>query len=333
MAKDKQDIVFILSVDTEEEWDWSGEFPQDDFSVTNLEKIPQFQAFCIANGIRPTYFVDYAAASSEKYAPYLRNAAANGECELGGHLHPWSNPPYFGYTAEEESHVVNLPIEQVDQKLDELIRLFHENLGVHPVSFRTGRWGINSEVIRLLIEKGFNIDSSMYPFYRNEFFDCDHVYPKPFWPKLDDPHHGGTQRDLLEIPVTVGFNRKNFNLMDKIHNALQNPVLLPLRLTGLLWKTRLMRKLYLSPEVISGHEMTPLVDMAVANRLPLLHMYFHSSSLIEGTTGFMKSENAITQICDNIKLLVDYAKSRANIQFCTISEAACLLENRAEGIS
>jgi hypothetical protein len=333
MTKFKPDILFILSVDTEEEWDWSGEFPQDHFSVNNLGRIPQFQDFCHAHGIRPTYFVDYAAASSEKYADFLRDTASQGGCELGAHLHPWSNPPYFGYTSEKESHVVNLPIEQVEQKLDELIRLFHEKFAMRPVSFRTGRWGINSDVIELLIRKGFNIDSSMYPFYRNEFFNCDHVYPKPFWPRLNDPHQSGIQRDLLEIPVTVGFNRKNFALMDKLHNALEKPGLLPLRMIGLLWKARLMRKLYLSPEVLSGEEMTPLVDTIIANNFPVMHMYFHSSSLIEGTTGFMKKENAIGQICDNIVALLDYAKSKANIQFCTISEAACLLKNRAQGIT
>ena len=59
----KQDVIFILSVDTEEEWDWSGDFPQTNFSVDNVEHIPAFQVFCENLGIRPTYFTDYAVAA------------------------------------------------------------------------------------------------------------------------------------------------------------------------------------------------------------------------------------------------------------------------------
>ena len=34
----KPDVLFILSIDTEEEWDWSGPFSKSNFSVDNIQK-------------------------------------------------------------------------------------------------------------------------------------------------------------------------------------------------------------------------------------------------------------------------------------------------------
>ena len=95
-----------------------------------------------------------------------------------------------------------------------------------------------------------------------------------------------------------------------------------------LWHTRLLRKLYLSPEVTAADDMHTLVDFVLANRLPVIHMYFHSSSLVDGVTGFMDQENAFDVICENIRSVVEYTRSRANTRFCTISEAAALLKHR-----
>ncbi|MFT5814595.1 MAG: hypothetical protein ACI9VT_002356, partial [Psychroserpens sp.] len=58
----KQPILFVLSIDTEEEWDWSGPFPQHIVNVTNIDKLPAFNNICENLGVRPTYFVDYAVA-------------------------------------------------------------------------------------------------------------------------------------------------------------------------------------------------------------------------------------------------------------------------------
>jgi len=47
-------VRFLLSVDTEEEFDWGGRFPQEDCSVENIQCIPAFQEFCETIDIRPT---------------------------------------------------------------------------------------------------------------------------------------------------------------------------------------------------------------------------------------------------------------------------------------
>lgn len=324
----KPDVLFVLSIDTEEEWDWSGPFPEDNFSVENLQQLPKFQDFCETLNIRPTYFVDYAAADNPDSVKALKTFSNNNLCEIGAHLHPWCNPPYFGESGEKESHVINLPISQVEEKLDALITLLNKHFNITPNSFRTGRWGIDRNVLQLLVKKGFQVDSSMYPFYKNKYFNYEKVILEPYWPDYNNPIKRGSQRNIVEIPVTVGFNRKNFSVMLKIYNIITHSLLSHLRLTGIFWHTRLLRKIYLSPEVTSGQDMQDLVDFALNNQHPVIHMYFHSSSLIDGATGFMPGENTHDTICDNIKHVIEYTQKKANVKFCTISEAASILKQR-----
>ena len=328
MISEKPEVLFILSIDTEEEWDWSDAFPQYDCSVSNVQKIPEFQALCDSIGIRPTYFLDYAVVENTESVKTLIDSIGNNRCEIGVHLHPWCNPPFYGKTDERKSHVVNLPIEQVEEKLDALLYLIIEKFGVYPNSFRTGRWGINNEILRLLVKKNIHIDSSMYPFYKNEFFDCESTTRIPYWPDFMNPTNSGAQRNLFEIPVTVGFNWKNFDFSNLMYKLFSSPLLEPFRFIGILWHTNLLRKLYLSPEIISGAKMRPLIDSVLKNNHPVIHMYLHSSSLIDRSTGLMNQENSIEVISRNIQDAVQYITQKANIKFCTITEASTIMQHR-----
>ncbi len=327
-AIDKPDLLFLISIDTEEEWDWSGPFPQRNFSIRNTQRIDGFQSFCKSRGLRPTYFVDYAVADDAEASEVLGSIAANQQGEIGAHLHPWANPPYFGETGEFESHVVNLPIEHTRAKLDALLEVLVKKVGAMPNAFRTGRWGVNGEILELLRQRRIGIDSSMYPCFRNDFFDCERTPLEPYWPDFSEPQSMGAQRDVLEMPVTVGFNRRNQRVGLALYKTIANPTLEPLRLVGAFWQSRVLRKLYLSPEVMTGEDMRPLVDIVLKNGLPMLHMFLHSSSLIDHSQGMLSQEAAFETITYNIGVLLDYAETRANLRFCTISEAADFLAAR-----
>ncbi|RDV29200.1 WalW protein [Alteromonas aestuariivivens] len=326
----KPDVLFVLTVDTEEEWQWNEAFPRDNCSVQNVQQLPAFQHHCRNLGIRPTYFVDYAVAQDPEGMAHLGDFVKNREAEVGAHLHPWCNPPYFGETTEVESHVINLPEEQVIQKLDSLTQIISQNIGVAPRSFRSGRWGINARTLQLLAARGFQVDSSVYPFYRNEFFSCEGAPNRPYWPSTTDALSEGSQRNIMEIPVTAGFNHKHFSRAAGLHNTLSSPALAWTKLVGVLWHTRLLRKLYLSPELTSAQDMNTLIDTSLANQSPVIHMYLHSSSLLDGATGLLDVQDAFTRICKRIAASVAYLQTRANVRFCTISEASVLLRQSSE---
>lgn len=326
--QEKQQIIFLLSIDTEEEFDWDGPFPEENFAVNNLAKLDEFQTFCESNKYRPVYFVDYAAAEAFPKYPEFFNKERQSNYEIGAHLHPWANPPYFGPATEESSHVVNLPIEQVEQKLDALLNLFNEKLDCKPTSFRTGRWGISSEIMEILISRGFDLDSSVYPFYENQYFDCLGCPLKPYWPSLDNVLEPGQQSKIMEIPVTIGFNKTPFDEYYKIHEFCQNPALQFLRATAFLWHTRFLRKIYFSPEAANSADMIDLAEASIAQNNNCLHMYLHSSSFLDNSTGFLNVDNAFEHICQQIKEVTEYLESKYQVIYMTPSEyKAYLIEN------
>jgi hypothetical protein len=321
-------ILFVLSVDTEEEWDWSGPFPQKDFSVSNVARLADFQQMCDEIGIKPTYFVDYAVADDAAAVKVLKGPVAENTCEIGAHLHPWCNPPYFGHVGEKESHVVNLPIEQVEEKLSTLVTQLTDQFGFAPRSFRTGRWGIDGKVMQLLVKYGFTVDSSVLPFFQTEYFSCKGAPLLPYRPSLNNPLMADADVGIIEIPVTAGFNRENFGFCERLHNTLSHPAISWTRLVGIAWHTRLLRKSYLIPELFDAHEMLSLCRAALRNNHPVLHMFLHSSSLIDNDNSTLGKRNAYAYISDTVRQVVTQLQQEADIQFCTISEAAGILQQK-----
>lgn len=326
--KEKQQIIFLLSVDTEEEWPWDGPFPESNFAVENIAKLDEFQSFCERNSYRPVYFVDYAAAEAFPQYPNFFNKKRQVNYEIGAHLHPWANPPFFGPANDEKSHVVNLPISHVEQKLDTLLKLFKEKLDCEPTSFRTGRWGISNEIMKMLASRGFDVDSSVYPFYKNQYFDCLGCPLKPYWPSFEDVLSSGNQSTIMEIPVTVGFNRTPFERLNKVHEFCQKPIMQKMKATALLWHTSLMRKIYFSPEVASAKDMIDVAEASIQQNNQCLHMYLHSSSFLDNTTGFLNVKNAFNYICEQILQVTNFLESKYEVTYLTPREyRAYLLKN------
>jgi len=327
--QNKPSVLFVLSVDTEEEWDWKAEFPQYNVQVENIQAIQGFQQECNSIGIRPTYFVDYPVVDNSQCLEVLKSIDQLGQCEIGAHLHPWCNPPMTAKNDEFSSHVVNLPIDLVEQKLVNLLQELKGSFGKDILSFRTGRWGINSEVMRLLIKHGITVDSSVYPFYRNKYFNCDGAPVEPYWPDLSNPLKAQSaelqaqQSSIFEIPVSAGFNHVQFTLCDKIHKLSSTRVLSFLRIPGIMWQLKLLRKIYLSPELASASDMQTLIKVLLKRKAPIIHMNLHSSSLIN----LPYSNHPFTreQILENMKQTVSYLHKHANVTFCTISEAKEIL--------
>jgi hypothetical protein len=320
-------IIFVLSIDTEEEWNWSGAFPQKVANVNNIDKLPAFDSLCENLAIRPTYFVDYAVSDNKNAVEKMLTFTTKGNCEIGAHLHPWCNPPYFGEVGEDESHVVNLPVEQVSQKLDALMASIESGFGVKAKSFRTGRWGIDKNVMGLLIKNGITLDSSVYPFYQNEYFSCVGSPTLPYWPDLNAPLNQGNQQTIYELPVTVGFNRTNFEFANSVHTVFAKPPLSWTRFNGIAWHVHLLRKIYLCPELSAPEDMLTLCEKVIDKGYPVLHMYMHSSSLLDRQEGLLGSDQSpFDFISDAVTKVVTQLKSKYDIEFCTISEAADKLQ-------
>lgn len=319
----KQQITCLISIDTEEEWDWSADFPNENASVSNIQELPAFQALCNNLGLKPTYFCDYAVLQNQVSCAVIKALHESGSVEIAAHLHPWVNPPFYGVTDEYRSHVINLPLEQVNAKLQVLTEKIKETIGVQPQAFRTGRWGISHGVYSLLEKHGYLYDSSIYPLYYHQYFDCSSARSKIYFPNYSSPNEieatPGSSH-IIEIPVTTGFNRGNYSLVNPIHHLLSKRPLSFLRLNGVLWHLGLMRKLYLSPELCSAGDMYTLAKRSIVEGNDTLHMYLHSSSLLDGANGMSYSQHSREKITSIMTEFMELLTNDYDVIGKTVSE-------------
>ncbi|MEL6530395.1 MAG: WalW protein, partial [Pseudomonadota bacterium] len=84
----------LLTVDTEEEFDWDGPFKREGFGLEHVREISRFQAFCEELGASPVYLVDWPIATDPQAIEIIGDAIARGKAEVGVQLHPWVNPPF-----------------------------------------------------------------------------------------------------------------------------------------------------------------------------------------------------------------------------------------------
>jgi hypothetical protein len=67
---------FMMTVDTEEEWDWGSGWPTTGLSVTNVYRLPRFQEVCSRYGVATTYFVNQAVLDDAQSRQTVLDLAA-----------------------------------------------------------------------------------------------------------------------------------------------------------------------------------------------------------------------------------------------------------------
>lgn len=319
--KGKLKIYFILTVDVEEEWDWSEGFPVSSFSVNNTRKIPEFQNFCSKLGIRPTYFIDYVVISDKKSSELFNDINKDAACEMGAHIHSWCNPPIEEKISYRNSYIVNLPLDLLKRKIINLTNRFEEKFNKRPISFRSGRWSMNGKILKMIADLGYRVDSCVFPFYADSTFSYHYAPTYPYWPDYNDINKKGSQRDIFEIPVTSGFNHKSFNLCNKIFQFLSSKQIARFRIIGMLYRFKMLEKIQLSPELHGFSEMKSLIKASLKRGDRVLNMFLHSSSLIPRGSPYASTESDIKEILHRVEAVSSYLKRNHDVYFCTISEA------------
>jgi hypothetical protein len=99
----------LLTVDTEEEFDWNAPFRRDGHGLSHLAAIPRFQRFCEGIGAHPVYLVDWPVVRDPQAVAIIGDAVRRGTAEVGIQLHPWVNPPFEEEVSARNSFAGNLP--------------------------------------------------------------------------------------------------------------------------------------------------------------------------------------------------------------------------------
>ena len=292
---------FILTVDTEEEFDWSQPIRREGHGLDHLPRLAKFQGFCENEAIRPVYLVDYPVATSALAADILREPVAQGRAEIGIQLHPWVNPPFEEEINQHNSFAGNLPPELERAKFSRLRREIERNFGAVPQIYRAGRYGAGRNTARMLRDGGIAMDSSVRAKfdYSGEGGANYRYHPLvPYW--LDAEH------SVLELPLTTvywGILRKQGDMLYPLMWRMPS-------LRGVFARLGLLERIPLTPEGIAPEEAIRGIDIALDDRLPVLMFSFHSPSLRPGHTPYVRDEADLDGLYDWWRAIFAYLVRR-----------------------
>ncbi|MEY4473282.1 MAG: hypothetical protein RL671_1586 [Pseudomonadota bacterium] len=292
---------FLLTVDTEEEFDWSRPIRREGYTLHSVARLARFQEFCEGAGVVPVYLVDFPVATSPTARAALCNAVAQGKAEIGVQLHPWVNPPHDEDVTEANSFAGNLPATLEREKFRRLRSTIEDGFGTTPLIYRAGRYGLGPGTADMLIEHGMAIDTSVRSRFDYSAVGGPDYRDHPVSPWWVDP-----DQRLMELPLTTVY----WGLLRQFGPKLYPMMWRMPQLRGLLAKTGLLERIPLTPEGITLEEAIRGIDIALDERLAVLVFAFHSPSLAPGFTPYVSSEADLDAFYDWWRGVFAYLRQR-----------------------
>lgn len=293
-----------MTIDTEGDNQWDH---GRDLTVENIKYVPRFQDLCDKYQIIPTYLVTSEICEDAFAKEIFKDYSVKEKAEIGAHLHSWTTPPFRdaeGLRYNDKNHVYahELPEDLIVEKIQSLTSLIESSVGKRPRSFRSGRYGFNNTVARILAENAYLVDSSVTPFINwsaNQGMpgglggpDFSKSTPFPYWYSFGNS-------SLLEIPITILPTRFPLNKSWKMtryylvhaENSLMLKVLRKLIFSN--------QPLWLRPHLWMDNRMlAQLINEAIKIKLPHIVMMFHSSELMPGGSIYRTDRGDVEKLYD-----------------------------------
>jgi len=320
-------MKFILTIDTEgdNQWDYGR-----DLTVENIKFVPRFQDLCDKFQIKPTYLVTSEVCDDpfarELFADYL----SKNKAEIGAHLHSWTTPPFLdkeGYRFNDINHgyATEFPDNILNEKIINLTSQIEKTFGKRPLSFRSGRYGFNENLAKILSDNSYLVDSSVTPYISwsphkgipGGSGGPNFIDKSPFPYSYDFP-----DSSLLEIPITILPTRFPLNRNNAIANYFFKNVdnNIALRAFRKLFFNK--QPLWLRPNIWMNIRLfEEVVNESIRIELPYIVMIFHSSELMPGCSIYRSDKESIEEL---YKVLESFFKLLhiKNIDSVTLTEAA-----------
>ena len=291
----------LLTVDTEEEFDWSAPFQRTGYGLDHVGELARFQAFCEGIGAHPVYLVDWPITEAPQAVEIIADAVNRGKAELGLQLHPWVNPPFDEELSAYNSFPGNLSPALEADKFSALRNRVEQVFGMPPALYRAGRYGLGPQTASMLSEVGIAIDTSvraLFDYSGEGGPDYSNFPVAPYW--LDDA------RSVLELPVTTaywGILRKQGQYVHRLQRHVPT-------FFSAFSRLRLLERIPLTPEGVTAEEAIRGIDIALDDALPLLVLSFHSPSLAPGFTPYAADEAGVEAIYDWFAQIYAYLGQR-----------------------
>ncbi|MDC8755002.1 polysaccharide deacetylase family protein [Erythrobacter sp. sf7] len=300
----------LLTIDTEEEFDWSAPFRRDGYGLSHVKALPRFQNFCEEIGAHPVYLVDWPVATDPAAVEIIGDAVRRGTADIGVQLHPWVNPPFGEEITTANTFAGNLPHTLEAAKFTMLRDRIEQAFGTAPLIYRAGRYGLGPGTAGLLKAAGIRIDTSVRPLFDYSAKGGPDYSRHPLVPYWAD-----AERELLELPITS----VHWGLLRNLGAGLQRlSTRIPLAL-GALSRLSLLERIALTPEGVSIEEAIRGIDIAHGSGLPVLVLSFHSPTLAAGFTRYAADEAGVEALYGWLARI--YADlDRRGISSCTVAD-------------
>jgi hypothetical protein len=347
-------ILFTVTVDTEEEWDWNSGWPRRDFGLTNIGHLHRFQDLCSRYNIAATYFTDLAVLEDRPSRDVMLDISRRPRVEVGMHIHPWNTPPFESEApcTARTSFLHNHSPEVIRAKLNTVYGQF-SSLGLRPSSFRGGRYSSGPVTQEFLREKGFWADASVVPYttwpddgapdYRDRDLQprriarpdaaCTEGLPgsMPRRPNHPDPNQSAVDAKpvLWEVPLTLAFTRRPFHFWRRMYEKVEHSWFSKLHLIGIWERLGLVRKSWLNFESSLGFRMLSFLHILRSMQIPCINFTLHSSSLVAGLNPFTPTAADQARLTDQAEGIFEFISGCPDFQSCTMTEVAQELERRA----
>jgi hypothetical protein len=317
----KMSAALIITIDTEE--DCWGEYRTSDNPVMNVRRMGMLQSVFDQYGAIPTYLVDWPVMMDQEACFILREIHGGGRCEIGSHCHPWNTPPFEEPINSRNSMLCNLPGELIREKLLRLHDATIERLEVKPRVFRSGRWGFGGRVAYNLLEAGYEIDTSVCPSvdWSSEFGpDFSYAPDEPYFFNPAQVLRPDPEGKMLEVPATIGYFQNNDQFCRKLQERLRKPFFSRLHSLGVLDRLHLLNLRWLSPELSTTGDMLHLCQVLLDKGHSLLNMSFHSTSLLPGSSPFVRDNDDMKVFMQRIRSVLEFAVEKS-IKFLPLASA------------
>ena len=292
---------YIVTVDTEEEFDWTKPIARDGHTLHSVARLARFQEFCEAKGVCPIYLVDYPIITSPTAVEILRNAVAAGKAEVGVQLHPWVSPPFDEEVSQFNSFAGTLPTELERAKFRNLRDAIENAIGKAPLMYRAGRYGVGPNTADILSEGGIAVDTSVRATFDYSTGGGPNFRDFPITPYWIDRTKG-----LMELPLTTVY----WGLLRQFGTALYARMWRVPRLRGALARIGMLERIPLTPEGVTIEEALRGIDIAIDMQLPVLVFSFHSPSLAPGFTPYVRNEDDLDALYDWFRQAFAYLERR-----------------------
>jgi hypothetical protein len=278
--KDMRSPRFIVTVDTEEEFDWSSPFQRSGYGTGHVREVGRFQSICDEYRVKPIYLVDYPILCDAAAVDIFNEILAADKCEIGAQLHAWVTPPFDEEVSVKNSYACNLPAQLEKQKIEALFQKIENVFGIKADIYRAGRYGAGPHTVEMLKQLGARIDTSVRSYFNYAHQDGPNYGRSSLHPYWLEPGQ------LMELPLTSVFGGMlRFSGPKLFSNIFGSDTS-----RALLARAGLLERIALTPEGIPLDRAIKAIDIAIDQQLPVLNFSFHSPSLEPGHTPYVRNQ-------------------------------------------